>query len=46
MLWWLRGQAGLSYPEGCWIRLPTARYPSGDRRGSVVWLREDMLDTL
>ena len=42
---WLRGQAGFSHPKG-WTQLPVARFSSGDRRGSVVWLWDHWLDPM
>ena len=37
------GHAGFSFPEG-WTQLPRSRFPSGDRRCSVLWLRDYMWD--
>lgn len=42
---WLKGQAGLSNPEG-WTQLPRVMFLSGDRRGSVLWLRDHLLDPM
>ena len=43
MWWWLWGHAGFSYTEG-WSHFPRASFPSRDRRGSIVWLLDHMLD--
>ena len=40
-----QGQEKFSHPKG-WTQLPTAKLPSGDRRRSVVWLRDHMLDPM